>query len=112
MNLRPEIILFSMCQFNPSWPRLSKEVLFHPVRKWRFDFAFVDTKVAIEIEGIHYQGAGTRHQRGKGYEEDMDKYNEATAEGWCVLRFSPKIMNENLDKVEDQIKRTLKLRRE
>jgi hypothetical protein len=65
------------------------EFPFHPTRKWRFDYAFGDCstrKVAFEIEGgIYTQG---RHTRGKGYEEDLMKYNEAALLGWIVFRFS------------------------
>jgi len=31
--------------------KLEEEFRFHHVRKWRFDFAHTDSKVAIEIEG-------------------------------------------------------------
>lgn len=65
-----------------------KEFRFHPSRKYRFDFAFVDVRVAVEIEGgIWTHGA---HARGKGIIRDMDKYNEAARLGWRVFRFTPK----------------------
>lgn len=64
-----------------------REYFFHPIRKWRFDFAFPAYKVAIEIEGgIFSKG---RHARGIGMEKDMEKYNAATRLGWKVFRFSP-----------------------
>ena len=64
-----------------------KEVLFHPVRKWRFDFGFIHEKVAVEVEG----GVWTRgrHTRGAGFISDCEKYNEATVMGWLVLRVTP-----------------------
>lgn len=59
---------------------------FHPSRKWRFDLAWPDLKIAVEIEGgIWNQG---RHTRGVGFLADMIKYNEATRLGWRVYRFS------------------------
>jgi|SRR5690625_1098981 len=63
------------------------ELRFHPIRRWRFDFAIPSHKIAIEKEG----GVWTRgrHTRGKGYIGDMEKYNNATALGWRVLRFTP-----------------------
>ena len=63
------------------------EYRFHPVRRWRFDFAIPGHMIAIEKEG----GVWTRgrHTRGKGYIGDMEKYNNATALGWRVLRFTP-----------------------
>ena len=64
----------------------TRELKFCPTRRWRFDFAWIDEKVAVEIEGgIFMQG---RHNRGKGMEADMEKYNWATINGWRVLRYS------------------------
>lgn len=63
------------------------ELLFHPTRKWRFDYAIPAAMVAIEVEGGAYtQG---RHTRGRGFEADMEKYNTAEAMGWHVLRVTP-----------------------
>lgn len=59
-------------------------------RQWRFDFAHLETRVAIEIEGgIHARGTKTgRHTRGAGFEEDCRKYLAAALEGWTVLRLT------------------------
>lgn len=54
-------------------------------RKWRFDFAWPDRKLAVEVEGATY--AGGRHTRGSGYAKDTEKYNTASLMGWRVLRF-------------------------
>lgn len=58
-----------------------------PQRAWRFDFAWLDAKVALEVEG----GAWTngRHTRGGGFLEDIAKYNRATELGWRVFRTTP-----------------------
>ena len=65
-------------------PEPEREYRFHPTRKWRFDFAWPEIKVAVEIEGsVWAQG---RHTRGSGYLGDIEKYNEATALGWRVYR--------------------------
>lgn len=60
---------------------------FHPDRKWRFDYAWVAQKVALEIDG----GAWTkgRHTRGKGFIKDQEKRNEALLMGWKVLHCVP-----------------------
>lgn len=56
-------------------------------RKWRFDFAIPESKLAIEIEGgVWITG---RHNRASGYLKDMEKYNTATVLGWRILRFTP-----------------------
>lgn len=31
-----------------------REYRFHSVRKWRFDFAVLDYKIAIEVEGVFF----------------------------------------------------------
>jgi very-short-patch-repair endonuclease len=64
------------------------EFRFHPVRKWRFDFAFIAVKLAIEVDGGAFvQG---RHTRGAGWLKDQEKLNTATVLGWRVLHVTPK----------------------
>lgn len=64
-----------------------REYKFHETRKWRFDYAIIDKKIAIEVEGgIWVNG---RHIRGSGFEKDMEKYNEGTALGWRIIRVTP-----------------------
>ena len=64
-----------------------REYRFHPVRKWRFDFAFVEQKIGIEVEGLAKPGKKSRHTEIAGYREDCRKYNEAIRLGWKLLRF-------------------------
>jgi very-short-patch-repair endonuclease len=66
------------------------EYRFHPSRKWRFDFAFLDQKVAIEAEGGTFSGG--RHVRGSGFQKDAEKYNAAVVAGWRVLRFTAQMI--------------------
>lgn len=69
-------------------PSAISEHRFHPKRKWRFDFAFVAEKLAVEIDGgIWIQG---RHSRGSGVVKEMEKFNAAACVGWRVLRYQPK----------------------
>lgn len=57
---------------------------FHATRKWRFDFAWPQRKVALEVDGgVH---TGGRHTRGAGFTEDCEKVNAAVILGWRVLR--------------------------
>ena len=62
-----------------------REYVFHPTRKWRFDFYFPERKLGVEIEGTS-SGIG-RHQTPKGFREDCIKYAEAALMGITVLRF-------------------------
>lgn len=65
-----------------------REWRFHPLRKWRFDFAWPTQKVAVEVEGGIYSNG--RHTRGSAFEADAEKYNTAALMGWRVFRFGPK----------------------
>lgn len=72
-----------------------REYRFHPVRRWRFDFAFLELKLAVEVEGITYYGKNKngsmrlgRHQTAKGIAGDLEKYDEAMRLGWNVYRCS------------------------
>jgi very-short-patch-repair endonuclease len=62
-----------------------QEHRFHPVRKWRFDWAFPHVRLAVETEGAVWVSG--RHTRGAGYIKDMEKYNMAQEMGWIVLRY-------------------------
>ena len=67
-----------------SLPEPEREYRFHPTRRWRFDLAYPDLKLAFECEGgIWVSG---RHVRGQGFVSDCEKYNEAALMGWTVYR--------------------------
>lgn len=63
------------------------EYRFHPTRRWRFDLAVVDARVAVEIDGGSFVRG--RHSRGAGQRSDMEKYGEALKLGWIVVRCMP-----------------------
>ena len=63
-----------------------REYRFHPTRRWRFDFAWPELKVAVEIDGGTWMGG--RHSRGGGQAKSHDKQNAAVCRGWKVLRFT------------------------
>ena len=63
-----------------------REYRFAPPRRWKFDFAWVEQKVAFEIEGGVWVNG--RHNRPQGYISDCEKYNRATELDWHVYRFT------------------------
>lgn len=63
---------------------MEQEYRFHPKRRWRFDFAWPEKRIAVEVEGGTWTGG--RHTRGAGFEADCEKYMEALLAGWRVLR--------------------------
>src|SRR5260363_10974 len=67
-------------------PEPHREYRFDAMRRWKFDCAWPNWKIAVECEGgIWTQG---RHTRALGFEADGSKYNAATVQGWRVLRFT------------------------
>ena len=67
---------------------------FHPTRKWRFDFAWPDIKLAVEWEGIFSRRS--RHTSLIGYAGDCEKYNSAVSLGWRIIRVTAKTKGNDL----------------
>lgn len=55
-------------------------------RRFRFDIAIPEKMIAVEFEGGVFSNG--RHTRGKGYSNDIKKYNLAVLHGWKLLRYS------------------------
>lgn len=75
-------------------PAFEKEYRFHPTRRWRFDFAWPEHKIAAEVEGGTWTGG--RHSRGLGFHNDCVKYNSAIILGWQVLRFDSQLVKSSV----------------
>lgn len=73
-------------------PKPAREYRFHPERRWRFDFAWPQRKVALEVEGGTRTGG--RHVRGDGFAADCEKYNTAAIMGWRVLRVTGEMVHD------------------
>lgn len=86
-----------------------REVAFKRERRWRFDFAFLEEKVAIEVEGGQSIQGGGRHQRSGGFALDCLKYAEAAILGWTVLRFTSSQVIDGT--ALDYVERVLAIRR-
>lgn len=75
-------------------------------RRWRIDIALVESPIAIECEGGQWKKSrsvkkigntikietqkGGRHNTGKGFESDIEKYNQIALSGLWLLRFNAK----------------------
>ena len=67
-------------------PGIRKRIKDAGLQDWRFDFAWLPQKVAVELDGgIWTRGA---HVRGNHYESDRRKCNAAQIFGWKVLTFT------------------------
>ena len=69
-----------------------REYVFAEPRKWRFDFAWPQLLIAVEVEGGSWSGGS--HTRGQRFEQDVEKYNEATLRGWRLFRFTSDQVND------------------
>lgn len=72
--------------------RPEREFQFDPERRWRFDFAFPEQKVAVEVEGGTWIAG--RHSRGSTIGKDFEKYNRGTIMGWRILRYTTDMVTE------------------
>lgn len=60
---------------------------FHATRKWRFDWCWVDAKLALEVQGGIFTNG--RHTRGAALIKEMEKLNAAAVAGYRVLYVTP-----------------------
>lgn len=79
-----------------SLPKFERQYMFAKEalgRYWKFDFANIEYKIAVEIEGLVVRKIGGetvvtgRHATITGMRDDMIKYASAAVLGWTVLRF-------------------------
>lgn len=82
-----ELILNQLMQ-DGKITKYTRELQFDDVRKFRFDWAIPELKLAVEFEGIFSEKSG--HTTINGYVSDCTKYNLAQSKGWKVLRYTAK----------------------
>lgn len=74
-------------------PAPETEVRFHETRRWRFDYAWPDRKIAVEYQGgIFYGGIG--HNGIKGANRDCRKFSAATALGWRLFLINAEMVRD------------------
>lgn len=83
-QLPADLALLVMAAQSEGFAGCVPELRFQPPRRWRFDLAWPELKVAFEREGSTWTSG--RHTRGGGYAADCEKYNAAGIDGWVVVR--------------------------
>jgi very-short-patch-repair endonuclease len=103
-----EVLLLSQIRY-AKLPEPQCEYKFLADRRFRFDFAWVELKLACEIEGGIWMRKGA-HNTGAAIIRDCKKGNLATMHGWAFLRYtSEQIENgEALNQIEQAIKERMK----
>jgi hypothetical protein len=79
------------------------EYKFHDKRKWRFDFAWPEHKLALECQGAIFTNG--RHTRGAALLKEHEKLNEAARLGWRVMFTTPTnlCMGETIEMLKDAL---------
>jgi len=70
-------------------PAPELELKFHPTRKWRFDFAWPEIKLAVEYHGI-FGKVKMGHQQIQSLLRDYEKSSEAALLGWRLITITSK----------------------
>lgn len=83
-------------------PELATQQRLVPNRQFRFDFAHVPSRVAVELDGGTF-GRKSGHNTGQGIEDGYEKANAAQRLGWCVLRYGAKRMQRDMIGIVDEV---------
>jgi len=78
-------------------------------KPYRFDIAWSNKKVALEIQGAIWKGSAGGHTSGKGIKSNWIKYNYAAQTGWRIIYCEPSEWTS--DETFETIKKTLAYRR-
>lgn len=91
MNSKLEALLLAQVR-GAKLPEPALQHRFHPVRRWRFDFAWTEPMVALEVHGGGWVGG--KHNRPLGMAKDFEKSNTAQLMGWRVLHATGDMVND------------------
>lgn len=105
---RPDYVGMISSALNVLGIEHEREYKFLHDRRFKFDIAIPEQKIAVEFEGGIFSGG--RHTRGKGYANDAKKYNLAAMHGWKLLRYtSADVQNLNWEfEAAEEIRRLIK----
>lgn len=78
-------------------PKPQREFRFHPLRKFRADFAWPDHMILLEVDGGLWQKGGTGHSHPMHIKRDMEKQNAAALLGYRTLRYMPEQLGKAID---------------
>ena len=89
-------------------PKPIEEHTFHPTRRWRLDFCWLNEKIAMEYHGI-FGAHKAGHQAMAKLMRDYEKSNEANLLGWTYLVITAQTVQNG--QALQWLERALKLRR-
>ena len=85
-------------------PVCCRQYPYAPGRKFRADFAFIEARLLVEVQGGIWQRKA--HGSIKGILADIERLNQATLWGWRLLRITAEQLNR--DEVIPMIRHALK----
>lgn len=85
---------------------LVEEHHFHPTRNYSSDYANLDSKTSIELEGgTNSRYKKSRHITPQGFKGDREKYLAAMSLGWVVISLTSDMINQiNIETIVSTIK--------
>lgn len=85
-------------------PDFVSDYRWHSTRQWKWDIAFIDQRIAIEVDGARQDGKGD-HQTEQGMTNDCQKQCNGILWGWTVLRVTATMVKSG--EAADLIQRTI-----
>lgn len=85
--MKPNPKLFHALLESEGLPIPEAEFQFAHPRRWRFDWAWPEQKLALECQGGTWTGG--RHVRGAALLKEWEKLNSAAVLGWRLLYCQP-----------------------
>ena len=82
--------MFALQCEQAGFPAPLREYAAVPGRRFRWDFAWTDARVLVEINGGTYARMG--HSTGTGIARDYEKSNLAVLAGWKVFAFDRRLV--------------------
>lgn len=70
-----------------------------PKRRFRADYAHINSKVLIEIQGAIWKGCKGRHSSGSGLMSSYEKLNLCILHGYVTFQLSGEMINEEWLKI-------------
>lgn len=95
---------FSMACIAYGLPCPQREFRFHPDRKFRFDYAWPERKVAVEMNGGIWMKGGGAHSRPTNIKRDMEKNTLAAVLGWRILSYEPRRILDAIPEIAEALK--------
>lgn len=85
-------------QFQELFPFV-EEYRYHPVRRWRLDFANLEYKLGIEVQGSGWGHGGSA----KSLASDIEKQQQLALLGWTLIPVAASAVTKNVEIALDPI---------